>query len=345
MFLIRSVENKDLDNLFALSQIMNFINLPPYEDMIKKKIDCSLKTFNKPDKNFANNHYIFVMEDTETNKVIGVSMIHAQHGTEAEPHYYLRVGQEKKFSQSLNTGFIHGTLKLGYDTNGPTEIGGLILDPSYRGNENKIGKQLSFVRFLFMGIHPDQFKETIHAELLPPFDADGNSPLWEAIGRRFLNMNYIEADVLSRTNKEFILNLFPSETVYETLLPIEARNSIGKVGPETIPVKKMLEKIGFKYNSEVDPFDGGPHFQAKLPDISLVKNMIHLDCDQDESFDSKNSQFYLITLPTEDKNKFKAVRIKASLKNVNGKNILVPEPKLLEPLGIAKQFNTFAISI
>lgn len=345
MFLIRSVKKNDLEHLFALSQVMNFINLPPYEDMIKKKIERSLKTFENPDKNLAHNHYIFVIEDTEKKKVIGVSMIHSQHGTEDEPHFYLTVGRENKFSQTLNTGFIHGTLKLGYDTNGPTEIGGLVLDPSYRGNENKIGKQLSFVRFLYMGMNPDRFKETIHAELLPPFDADGNSPLWEAIGRRFLNMNYQDADVLSRTNKEFILNLFPKEIIYEQLLPIEARNSIGKVGPETLPVKNMLEKIGFKYISQVDPFDGGPHFQAKLSEISLVKNMINGFCDPKATFDPDNIQSFLITLPTQSKNEFRGLMIKASLVK-NGKNIiLAPYPGSLEHLKLTEKFNTFAIPI
>src|SRR5690606_11836023 len=98
--------------------------------------------------------------------------------------------------------------------------------------------------------------------------------LWEAIGRRFLNMEYHDADLLSRENREFILNLFPSDTIYGTLLPPEARNAIGKVGPETEPVKRMLESIGFCYTQEVDPFDGGPHYRARLKDITLVRDMI-----------------------------------------------------------------------
>jgi len=201
-------------------------------------------------------------------------MIHAQHGTEEEPHFFLTVGQEKKFSETINTGFIHGTLKLGLETNGPTEIGGLILHPDFRKGPEKLGKQLSFVRFLYMAMHPERFKPMIHSELMPPLDKNGNSPLWEAVGRRFLNMNYTEADILSRSNKEFILSLFPSENIYQTLLPIEARESIGKVGKETEPVKRMLENIGFKYTYEVDPFDGGPHYRCKLNDINLIKNKI-----------------------------------------------------------------------
>jgi len=274
MFILRSVQENDLKSLYKLSTIMTFINLPPDEDIIKSKIESSIKSFNHPSKNLAKNYYIFVLEDLTTNEILGVSMIHAQHGTEEEPHFYLTVGQEKKFSDTINTGFVHGTLKLGLETNGPSEIGGLILHPDQRRSVQKLGKQRSFVRFLYMAMNPDRFKPIIHSELMPPLDKHGNSPLWEAVGRRFLNMNYTEADILSRSNKEFILSLFPSENIYQTLLPIEARESIGKVGKETEPVKKMLESIGFKYTYEVDPFDGGPHYRCPLKDIKLIKEKI-----------------------------------------------------------------------
>ena len=253
---------------------MTFINLPPDEDLISAKIDSSIQSFHNPSKNLFENYYIFVLEDEERDEVLGVSMIHAQHGTDEEPHFYLTVGQESKFSQTINTGFVHGTLKLGLDTNGPTEIGGLILNPEFRGHKEKLGKQLSFVRFLYMAENQNRFKPMIHSELMPPLDKLGNSPLWEAVGRRFFNMNYHEADVLSRSNKEFILSLFPSENIYQTLLPMEARESIGKVGKETEPVKRMLENVGFKYTLEVDPFDGGPHYRCPLKDIKPIKEKI-----------------------------------------------------------------------
>lgn len=291
MFLLRSVRKKDLEGLFNLASQVTFINLPADKEEIERKIERSLQSFKKPDKNFHNNYYFFVLEDLSQSQIIGASMIHAQHGTKTEPHFYLSVGQEHKYSSTINTGFIHGTLKLGIETDGPTEIGGLILDPQYRGNTHKLGKQISFVRFLYMGIKPDRFKPVIHSELMPPLDKDGNAPLWEAIGRRFMNMDYHEADLLSRNNKEFILNLFPSGTIYQTLLPTSARNAIGKVGKDTKPVKKMLESIGFHYVNEVDPFDGGPHFRCPLKEILPIKEIkeASVNCinDINSTFESK----------------------------------------------------------
>lgn len=300
MFTLRSVQPKDLKDLYKLSTNMTFINLPSDEDLIREKIESSMRSFKSPSSDLSRNYYIFVLENFETNEILGVSMIHAQHGTDVEPHFYLTVGQEAKFSQTINTGFVHGTLKLGLDYNGPTEIGGLILDPEYRGHKDKLGKQLSFVRFLFMAIHPERFKPMIHSELMPPFDKHGNSPLWEAVGRRFMNMNYQEADVLSRNNKEFILSLFPSENIYQTLLPMEAREAIGKVGKETEPVRKMLESIGFKYTYEVDPFDGGPHYRCPLKDIKPIKEKLSGELVAGKTFEKEKAREVLITLENQD---------------------------------------------
>lgn len=301
MYILRSVAHHDLKDLFALSELVVFINLPPDEQIIEIKIESSIKSFKNPDKkNLYKNYYIFVLEDLEKKEVVGVSMIHAQHGTDEEPHFFLKVSQEHKFSKTLNTGFIHGTLKLGLDTNGPTEIGGLIINPQYRKNPNKLGKQISFVRFLYMAMYPERFKPTILSELMPPLDKNGNSPLWEAIGRRFLNMGYQEADILSRSNKEFILSLYPSDTIYETLLPLEARNAIGKVGKDTEPVQKMLQSIGFKYIDEVDPFDGGPHFRAELKNIKLVKGLIKGKINTSKFIDHENGYRAIFTVNYDD---------------------------------------------
>ncbi|GAB4009597.1 MAG: arginine N-succinyltransferase [Bdellovibrio sp.] len=273
MYILRNVTINDLDDLYELSQLMVFINLPPDRNIIKKKIQSSIKSFKSPSEELDKNYYIFVLEDFKSKKIVGVSMIHGKHGTEDEPHFYLKVGKEQKYSKTINTGFIHGTLKLGLITDGWTEIGGLILSPELRGHPDRLGKQLSFVRFLYIGLHRNRFTDYIHSELMPPLDSKGQSPLWEAIGRRFMNMDYEDADRLSRQNKEFILSLYPSDTIYETLLPPEARFAIGKVGNETLPVKKMLESIGFHYTEEVDPFDGGPHYRAKTDEIKIVKQM------------------------------------------------------------------------
>lgn len=311
MHILRNATIKDLDDLYELSGKVRFINLPHDRSIIEEKILKSVVSFKKPSKNLAENYYLFVLEDIDARKVIGVSMIHAQHGTEEEPHFYLSVSQEHKFSETINTGFTHGMLKLGLDTDGPTEIGGLVIHPEFRGTGEKLGKQISFVRFLYMAVHPKRFKSLVHSELMPPFDEEGKAPLWEAIGRRFMNMEYDEADILSRNNKEFILSLFPSENIYMTLLPLDARNAVGKVGKDTLPVKAMLEKAGFKYTNEVDPFDGGPHYRCPLKEIKPIKGRVLKPVEFSENL--SNPQSYLLEIKRKDFD-FLAAKVEAEEK-------------------------------
>jgi arginine N-succinyltransferase len=85
-------------------------------------------------------------------------------------------------------------------------------------------------------------------------------------------MTYVEADRLSSEDKTFIRDLFPRGDIHATLFSPEARAVIGKVGPQTKGVEKMLRRIGFRYAHRIDPFDGGPHFVAPADEITLIRD-------------------------------------------------------------------------
>lgn len=275
MIVLRGVEEKDIGALERLSKAAGLLNLPDDPDLLAQRMKRTLDSFTDRHKNKNEYKYMFVAEDLEQKEILGTSMIAAQHGTVESPHFYFEVGSERKFSEAMNTGFIHGTLKLRYDTNGPSELGGLVIDPGLRNSDARVGRQISFVRFLFLGMNRERFKRKLVAELLPPLNRKGQSPLWEAIGRRFTNMDYPEADRLCASNKEFIFSLFPSGKIYTTFLPADARNAIGKVGKDTEPVLHMLTKIGFKYKNQIDPFDGGPHLWTAVDDLLPLRKMGH----------------------------------------------------------------------
>ena len=271
-FLIRSVRESDLDELLRLSRLVYFINLPDDKDILKEKIRVSVDSFNGNLEDKFKREYIFVIEDTKNNKVIGTSMIIGRHGCPESPHMYLELNELQKYSETIHTGFIHKVLRLKFDSDGPTEIGGLVMDPAYRGHTAKLGRQLSYARFLFIKMKRRWFKDRILSELMPPLSENGESVLWENLGRKFTNLSYQDADLLSRKNKEFITSLFPKGDIYTVLLPGEARDAIGRVGKATEPVKYMLEKIGFKWKGHIDPFDGGPHYWADTDKISIIQD-------------------------------------------------------------------------
>jgi arginine N-succinyltransferase len=57
------------------------------------------------------------------------------------------------------------------------------------------------------------------------------------------------------------------------LLDSRARLVLGRVGEETQPALNMLNRIGFKYKEEVDPFDGGPHLGCPAKECTVIQNM------------------------------------------------------------------------
>ncbi len=316
MILLREIQEQDLDGLEKLAQIPGFINLLNDRDFLKSRIQRSQASFQDKNANKMDGKYIFVAEDVAQRRVLGTSMIAAQHGTSEAPHFYFEVGSEEKFSDMIGTGFIHGTIKLKYDTNGPSEIGGLVMDPEYRNSDARVGRQISFVRFLFLGLNRSRFKRKVLAELLPPLNKKGQSPLWEAVGRRFTNMDYWEADQLSRKEKEFIFSLFPTGKIYTTFLPAEARNAIGKVGKETEPVLHMLKKIGFSYRNQVDPFDGGPHLWANVDEILPVKKIATYTFDPELAVPEDNSLEQGLITPLQQKpGTFRALAVQAHAKD------------------------------
>ena len=271
MFLIRQSRRDDCDGILKVAGHLDTVNLPADKGHIEKILELSVGSFNGSVAP-SEREFLFVLEHTETNRVIGTSMIHAQHGTKRAPHVYFSVLKDERYSQTIDRYFVHEVLRLGYNYDGPTEIGGLILLPEFRRNKYKLGKLLSFSRFVFIAMHRSVFRDQVMAELLPPLEADGTSVLWEQMGKRFTHLTYQEADLLSKENKEFIHTLFPHGVIYTSLLSQEIRDLIGKVGPHTLGVEKMLRGIGFRYARQIDPFDGGPHFTARTDDITVVRD-------------------------------------------------------------------------
>jgi len=252
-----------------VAEHLDTVNLPADRPHIEQILEIS-------DKSFAgvvpvgDREFLFVLEDLAQKKIIGTSMIYAQHGTKRAPHIFFRVESDERYSVTLDKYFVHQTLRIGYNYDGPTEIGGLILLPEYRRNPESLGKALSYVRFVFMRIHRSMFRDQVLSELLPPLEPDGTSRLWEVLGRKFTGLNYQEADLLSKDNKEFIHALFPDDPIHTELLPDDVQAVIGKVGKDTRAVESMLRRIGFDYAGQIDPFDGGPHFVAKTDSITIV---------------------------------------------------------------------------
>ena len=270
MFLFRESFRDDVDQVTKVAKHLDTVNLPADRGHIERIVERSVQSFNGALPALSR-EYLFVLEDLETKRIIGTSIIHAQHGTKRSPHVYFRVSKDERYSETLDRYVVHQCLQLGYNYDGPTEIGGLILLPEYRGHAQSLGKTLSYSRFLFIAMRRADFRDQVLSELLPPLEEDGTSKMWKHLGKRFTGLTYSEADLLSKDNKEFIRALFPHSRIYTSLFPDDVREVVGQVGANTRGVEKILRRIGFEFAGTLDPFDGGPHFIASTDEITLVK--------------------------------------------------------------------------
>ena len=105
--------------------------------------------------------------------------------------------------------------------------------------------------------------------------------------------------MLSRKNKEFVTSLFPKGDIYTCLLSGEVRDAIGQVGPGALPVKHMLERIGFYWKQHIDPFDGGPHYWAETDKVKLIHEASKFSVRR-ELLKRKTGEFGLVALMQND---------------------------------------------
>lgn len=271
-FEIHAATREHHDSVCELARHLNSVNLPNDPAAIDALLTASERSFAREIEDKRKREYVFVLWDRAAQRVAGTSMVIGQLGRRDAPYIYFDVREEEKYSATLDRHFVHRILATIYSYDGPTEIGGLVVHPEYRRRTERLGTLISYVRFLFIAMRRGDFQDEVLAELLPPLEPDGTSHLWDAVGKRFTDLTYREADHLSKRNKEFIKGLFPDE-VHATLLSQQAQDLIGKVGPETVGVQKMLSRIGFRYAERVDPFDGGPHFLAPTDEITLIRGV------------------------------------------------------------------------
>src|SRR5690242_3104334 len=175
MLLLRDAQKSDLKELSRLSARLDSVNLPHDERALAAIIDRSCRSFAARIRDPLQRSYLFVLEDPRAGRLLGTSMLIAQHGTRESPCTFFDVYEREHYSGTLDQHFRHKVLSIGYHFDGPTEIGGLVVHPQDRGGPERPGKQLSFVRFLYLAMFPDRFREKVLAELMPPLAEDGKS--------------------------------------------------------------------------------------------------------------------------------------------------------------------------
>ena len=277
MLVVRPASSADLDAICHLADLAGpgFTSLAVGREALSARLKKSVKSFDGPDTITSDHVYFLMLEDTDKGEIIGMSAVKAQIGIQ-DPFFNFRVLKVAQKSSVTGSRFDMEVLVLVNEYAGATEVGSLFVKNGYRGQNAKYkgaGRLISQARYMLIAAAPKRFGEQVISELRGHVSETGESPFWDAIGRKFFRMNFQEADQISaEKDNQFILDLMPKHPIYVALLPDDAREVIGNTHPAGVGARRYLEAEGFRYDGAIDIFDGGPSLKVPQEDLRTLKD-------------------------------------------------------------------------
>lgn len=272
MLLFRPSRPEDLDAVerLAAASPVGVTSLPVDRDKLAEKIATSVNCLATEVTFHGEEQYFFVLEDTDSGDLAGVSGIVASAGYR-EPFYNYRNETLVHASRELGVHTRIHALSLCHDLTGNTLLSSLYIHPPYRFTA--YSDLLSRARFLFMAAHPQRFAEGVVSEMLGITDDAGNSPFWDSVGRTFFGIDYQTAEHYCGTrSRTFIAEMLPQHPLYVPLLSDAAQEAIGQLHPFSEMSFDILSREGFETENYIDPFDGGPILHAPVSAIRTIRS-------------------------------------------------------------------------
>ena len=272
MLIVRPARIDDLDSFIELARAAGpgFTSLAVPDADLETRLAKSVKSF-AADIAAPDDHiYLLMLEDSETNEIVGVSAVKAKVGAN-KPFFSFKLLKIAQSSSAANRHFDMKVMLLVNEYSGTSEVGTLFVKSKMRGTG--AGRLISQARYMFIATAPERIADTIISELRGRVDASGHSPFWEALGRKFFKMDSNEADeITASTNNQFITDLMPKYPIYLDLLSDEAQAVVGRAHPDGVGARRLLEEEGFRFDGYVDIFDAGPTMAAPRDQIRTVKD-------------------------------------------------------------------------
>lgn len=270
MIIIRPITKKDQDIFveFSFNSTLGIRNLPRDKIRLEEKIKSSQQAFNQNVKHPHKEEYLFVLEDLSTGRIGGTCGIFASIDPQATYNYRI----EKLHIPATHPSAIKEIeiLRLAPPMKNVSEICSLYLQPTFRHSGQ--GRLLSLSRFLFIASHRERFHKKIIAELRGSIDQRQISPFWEALGKHFCDLSFVELMAQLDQKTINIQEILPRYPIYISLLSPEARESIGKTHETSRPALEMLQREGFVFTNQIDALEGGPSIIAPVSKIRSIKN-------------------------------------------------------------------------
>lgn len=270
MMIARPARFTDLADIVRLAALAGpgFTSLAVGEEKLAERLSRSIASFEGPSEMSPRHVYLLVLE--KDGMVVGLSAVKAQVGMH-DPFFSFRVCKVAQKSRVADRRFDMDVLFLVNDYTGATEVGSLFVSEDQRGTG--AGRLIAQARYMLMAADSKRFSGQVISELRGHSSQDGISPFWEAIGRKFFDMGFSEADQVSaEQDNQFILDLMPKHPIYTALLPVAAQEVIGQTHPAGIGARRFLEAEGFRYDGMIDIFDGGPTVTSPREAIRTIRD-------------------------------------------------------------------------
>jgi arginine N-succinyltransferase len=256
----------------ADSRAIGITSLPTDRAALRDRLERSAHAFESADDASGEEIYLFVLEDrAHGGAVIGTRGIAAAAGFN-DRFYCYRNEFTVHASPALGARNRIHTLHLCHDLTGVTLLTGFYIDPAYE--DTAAPQLLSRGRLLFVSQFADRFCDRIAAENPGLADETGRCPFWDAVGRRFFDMDFSRAETLTGhgRHRSLIADLMPQTPIYVPLLPEETQFAIGQLHPVAELPFSILQDEGFDAETYVNIFDGGPTVEARLAMLRSVRH-------------------------------------------------------------------------
>jgi arginine N-succinyltransferase len=275
MYVVRPVELSDLAALEALAAVTmpGVHTLPRTRDKIAAAIETSIASFAAQVDIPSEESYQFVLENLQDKSIVGTAAIYASAGSNGT-YFSFRNDVIQQVSRDLNISHSVHALTLCSELTACSQLSGF-----YVRNQESAGIEaalLSRARLLFAVLAPHRFGERFFVPLAGITDSDGQSPFWDALGRKFFKMDFLDAErvIGGARNRTLIVELMPHYPVYVPLLPGDAQAAMGQIHPQGELAFRLLTEEGFEADEYVDIFDGGPILQASRNSLRTVNGAV-----------------------------------------------------------------------
>ena len=263
MYVVRPVEPADvgaLETLLAAS-MPGVHTLPRTREKIAALVERSVASFAAHVDIPSEETYLFVLEHIETHTLAGTAAIHASAGSNGT-YFAFRNDVIQQVSRDLNISHSVHALTLCSELTAYSQLSGFTVRQPERATQE--AGLLSRARLLYAVLAPHRFGDRFFVPLAGVTDDAGQSPFWDALGRKFFKMDFLDAErtIGGARNRTLIVELMPHYPVYVPLLPGPAQAVMGQIHPDGQLAFDLLAEEGFEADEYIDIFDGGPILQA-----------------------------------------------------------------------------------